>query len=50
MIIQNNSNTNWDDDHNNDGTSLHTRLVFASAWILIAVAGILGKLNLLLFY
>jgi hypothetical protein len=50
MIIQNNSNTNWDDDHNNDGPSLHTRLVFASAWILIAVAGILGKLNLLLFY
>ncbi len=45
-IIQNNSYTNWDDDQN-DGPSLHTRIVFASAWILIAVAGILGKLNFL---
>ena len=41
MIIQNNSNTSWDDDNN--GPSLHTRIVFASAWILIAVAGIVGK-------
>lgn len=26
-----------------NGPSLHTRYIFASAWIIIAVAGILGK-------
>ncbi len=39
--IPNNSDTNWYD--NNDGPSLHTRIVFASTWIFIAVVGIIGK-------
>jgi len=40
-IFYNLSNTSGYD--HDDGPSLHTRLVFASIWILIAVAGIIGK-------
>jgi hypothetical protein len=36
------NNSGYDHD---DGPSLHTRLVFASIWILIAIAGIIGKRN-----
>lgn len=42
LIIVNHRNTSWDDE-TTDGPPLHTRIIFASAWILIAVAGILGK-------
>jgi hypothetical protein len=45
-----NNTTTFIDDENNsswydgaDGPSYHTRIAFASTWILIAVAGILGK-------
>ena len=39
--IDNEGNASWYDG--SDGPALHTRLAFAGAWILIAVAGILGK-------
>jgi hypothetical protein len=39
------NNTYYDHD---DGPSLQIRIIFASAWILIAVAGILGKKVLIL--
>jgi hypothetical protein len=41
--ICNNSNNSWCDY--DDGPSLDTRIVFASTWVFIAVAGILGKTN-----
>ncbi len=44
--MSNNSQTHFDEDFQNDGPTLHTRIGFAIAWILIAVAGILGKYNL----
>lgn len=42
MMITNTSHPNWDDDAS-DGPPLHTRIIFASAWIFIAVIGILGR-------
>ena len=36
------NNSSYGED---DGPSLHTRLVFAGAWIFIAVVGIIGKGN-----
>jgi hypothetical protein len=41
VSTDNEDNASWYDG--NDGPPLHTRLAFASAWIFIAVAGILGK-------
>jgi len=38
--IPNITNETW---YDNDGPPLHTRIGFASAWVFIAVAGILGK-------
>lgn len=41
-----NDNTNQTDGHSfDDGPSLHTRMAFAGAWILIAVAGIIGRIR-----
>ena len=40
-VAESESNASWYDG--TDGPSLHTRIAFASAWIVIAVAGILGK-------
>ena len=40
-MMSNDSNSTWYDGE--DGPSLHTRLAFAGTWMLIAVAGILGK-------
>ena len=42
MMMTNTSHPNWDDD-TNDGPPLHTRIIFASAWIFIAVVGIIGN-------
>lgn len=39
--IDNSSMSPWEEGDN--GPPLHTRLAFASAWILIAVAGIIGR-------
>ncbi len=39
--IENQSDHQWDE--NESGPPLHTRIAFASAWILIAVAGTIGK-------
>ena len=36
-----NSSDYW--DGHDDGPTLHTRIGFASAWVLIAVAGIIGN-------
>ena len=38
----NHTRTDWD-----NGPTLHTRLIFVGAWILIAVAGIIGKQNVI---
>lgn len=40
-MMSNDSNATWYDGE--DGPSLHTRLAFAGTWMLIAVAGILGR-------
>lgn len=42
MMITNTTSPNWDEDIA-DSPPLHTRIIFASAWIFIAVVGILGK-------
>ncbi|CAF0803786.1 unnamed protein product [Rotaria sordida] len=42
IMINNDSNSSWYDDNNN-GPSFHTQIIFASAWIFIAVAGIIGN-------
>jgi len=47
-IISNNTNASWDGHH--DNSSLPTRIGFASAWIFIAVVGIIGKEKNLLFF
>ncbi len=47
-IIPYNSNISWYDD--NDGPSLSTRIGFASAWIFIAVVGIIGKIEILILF
>jgi hypothetical protein len=47
-IIPYNSNISWYDD--NDGPSLHTRIGFASAWIFIAVVGIIGKIEIFILF
>jgi hypothetical protein len=40
-----NENTNQGNGHGiDDGPSLHTRMAFAGAWILIAVAGVIGRI------
>jgi hypothetical protein len=38
---ENSNDSYWDE--NDNGPPLHTRIAFASAWILIAVAGIIGN-------
>jgi hypothetical protein len=40
-IIDNQSDNNWDEAQ--EGPSLSTRIAFASAWVIIAVAGIIGR-------
>ncbi|CAF0951079.1 unnamed protein product [Rotaria sordida] len=40
-IISNHSNYDWNE--NNNGPTFHTRMGFACAWIIIAVAGIIGN-------
>jgi hypothetical protein len=40
-FIHNNSNASWYEPH--DSPSLNTRIAFASPWVFIAVAGIIGK-------
>jgi len=39
--IGNHSDENWDENEN--VPTLSTRIIFASAWVIIAVAGIIGK-------
>jgi hypothetical protein len=39
--IDNDTNNTW--DYSGDGPTLRTRIAFASAWAIIAVAGIIGK-------
>ncbi len=39
--LGNHSDENWDEIEN--GPTLSTRIIFASAWVIIAVAGIIGK-------
>ncbi len=41
MIGENSSDYYWDE--NDEDPSLHTRIAFTSAWIFIAVAGIIGN-------
>ena len=41
-IFSDNNTNNSDYDHL-DGPSLHTRIAFASAWVFIAVVGIIGN-------
>lgn len=42
--------TNYDWNETSNGPSLHTRIAFASTWIIIAVAGIIGKILLVTEY
>ncbi|CAF2786990.1 unnamed protein product [Rotaria sp. Silwood2] len=42
-IINNNNNINISEHDDSNGPSLHTQYIFAGAWILIAVAGIIGN-------
>ena len=37
----NSSDYDWDED--DSGPALHIRIAFACAWVLIAVAGVIGK-------
>lgn len=39
--MENSNISQWND--NDNGPPLHTRIAFASAWIFIAVAGIIGR-------
>ena len=43
MSLDNQTSWNWSHHHHHDGPSLQTRLAFASAWIFIAVAGVIGE-------
>ena len=46
-VIDNDTNSTWDTF--DDGPTLSTRIAFASAWAIIAVAGIIGKKNISVF-
>jgi hypothetical protein len=41
LVMDNHSHSNWNESEN--GPPLHARIAFASAWIIIAVAGIIGN-------
>lgn len=46
-FTSNNTNGSWEE--HSDGPSLHTRIALASAWVFIAVVGIIGKEKNLFF-
>jgi hypothetical protein len=46
-ISDNHNDSNWDGLE--EGPPLHTRIAFATAWIIIAVSGIIGKNKLFFF-
>jgi len=48
VAIDNSSDYNLD-ENNNIGPPLYTRIAFASAWVFIAVAGIIGKKKIFFF-